>query len=281
MRILIIAPQHPGLPDIAKQAATAYNAYPGSVLLAGHVVEQEIAAAAAGGGFDLVWLATHAQGDEIQLSDATLAASSLAPAIAASGAYAVFLNTCNSTLVPLAILAATRASVIANLGDVDNGAAMRTGAKFAGRLAKLEDLWRAYQRSQPADNANYIFMQNEFPPAGKSKSFRKPGGQPGNTNALVHGLFACNFIRPDDDELAGAMAAKIGEDIGILRVFTRRTLELAQGITDVSTYLRVLDGLGKAAGRIARMELTNHMLSTPPPGSETAKAIEEALSQIA
>ena len=99
MRILIVAPTHPDLPDVAREAAAVSNAHPGSRLLQGKVAERDLADAVASCCFDMLWLATHGAAEGLQLSDGLITGEALTAYVAASGAQLVFLNTCASIML--------------------------------------------------------------------------------------------------------------------------------------------------------------------------------------
>jgi hypothetical protein len=281
MRILIIAPHHPDLPSVASEAAAASNAHPGSTLLAGHVSEQDIATASAVGGFDLVWLATHGTEDHIMLSNSILPADALITYIAASGAPLVFLNTCTSIVIAQRLVDETPATVIATVVPVPDATAMRTGILFASQLASLKDPRVAYDRSKPARNHTYIYLQNarQPTPTPKPRTPRKRGGQPGNTNAVTHGYYAKLLTQPEAADLGAFVGDGIDNEIGLMRVYIRRLLELADGEEDLKTALIRLEGLGNASIRVAKLLRTKRLL-TPNEGNDVAKAIGEALQAV-
>jgi hypothetical protein len=285
MRILIIAPHHPTLPNVANEAAAASNAHPGSTLLAGVVVERDIAKATEIGGFDLVWLATHGDGEQVLLSGSTLPADGLITYIAASGARTVYLNTCNSVAIAQRLVDETPASVIATIGDIDDGTAMRTGILFAGQLAALQDPRQAYERSKPARNHSYVYLQNarQTPPApapaSKPKAPRKRGGQPGNSNAVTHGFYSRHFTEPEAADLAAILADGIDDEIALMRVHMRRVMALASGEENLDTATHLLDTLGTASTRLATLLRTKRLL-TPAQGNDVAKAIGDALTAV-
>ena len=78
---------------------------------------------------------------------------------------------------------------------------------------------------------------------------RKRGGQPGNLNALKHGFYSKQFQKREllDLEEAG----NLQEEIGMMRVVTRRLLEMARGCKDMGELINVLGALGLASTRVA------------------------------
>lgn len=283
MRILIVAPSHPTLPDIAAEAAAASNAHPGSILLAGKVSEDDIATRACLGGFDMVWLATHGTSEAIQLSGkATLSAEALTTYINASGAGLVLINSCNSVHLAQQLVDSTPASVIATIQDIPDELAMRTGALFAAQLATLGDARAAYERAKPGRNHTYIYLQNARTAAitkPAPKTTRKRGAQAGNNNALKHGFYSRHFTAPETADLADMMADGIDDEIAMLRVATRRVMALATDEQDLATACDLLDTLGTASTRLATLLRTKRLLS-PAQGNDVARAIGDALTAV-
>ena len=78
---------------------------------------------------------------------------------------------------------------------------------------------------------------------------RNRGGQPGNLNALKHGFYSKQFQKREllDLEEAG----NLQEEIGMMRVVTRRLLEMARGCKDMGELINVLGALGLASTRVA------------------------------
>lgn len=309
MRILIIAPTHATLPSLhhaAREAAAAANAHPGSKLLLGDVAEEDIHHQAGAGAFDLMWLATHAAGEHLVLSNSTLHVDRLIPLIRASGAPAVYLNTCDSVTIGQRIVEQTQASVICTIGsEIGDAAAMTTGSLFASMLAATDgDIRSAYERSKPSPNDHYLFLANAKPAPAAAKptakptpskrkppaqpqipSGRKRGGQPGNLNALKHGIYARN-VRPaevsDLDLLIEATG--LADEIGVMRVNIRRLLDQTRDEReplDLPTTAIVLDHIGTASIRLASLLKTQRLIDPEQKGNDVARAIGDAIGAIA
>ena len=77
----------------------------------------------------------------------------------------------------------------------------------------------------------------------------KRGGQPGNLNALKHGFYSKQFQKRELTDLEDA--GDLDEEIGMMRVVTRRLLEMARGCTDMNELIGVLNTLGLASTRVA------------------------------
>ena len=164
MTVLMIAPTRSDLPNVAAEAAAVTNAL-GGQLVQGIVTERDIRDAAAAGGFDGIWFATHAgktPGGEVRvlLSEESLSEAAVVAYVAASGASWCFLNTCASNMLGLRILDETPADVICTVSETPDPDAMRTGVLFARQLALLGDTREAYERSKPGGNRSYAYLDN-------------------------------------------------------------------------------------------------------------------------
>jgi hypothetical protein len=66
------------------------------------------------------------------------------------------------------------------------------------------------------------------------KSGRRPGGQPGNRNALKHGFYSKLFKPGELDDLNAVLADGLTDEIAMLRVVVRRLFALAVRIFIIS-----------------------------------------------
>jgi hypothetical protein len=107
---------------------------------------------------------------------------------------------------------------------------------------------------------------------------RRPGGQPGNSNALKHGFYARHFKPHDFQDLESALRAGIQDEVAMLRVATRRLLALVEQDQDPEKAANALNVLGLAAIRIANLLKTQKMLYGET--DSTAQAISTALAEI-
>lgn len=103
-----------------------------------------------------------------------------------------------------------------------------------------------------------------------------------NLNALKHGFYSKQFRAQELKDLnllldAGSQVDLIDE-IAMLRVTIRRTMEMANGIDDINTAIRWLGVLGASASRIAVLLRTQKILG-PGRGGEL-DAISMALEQL-
>ena len=87
---------------------------------------------------------------------------------------------------------------------------------------------------------------------------RKRGGQPGNLNALKHGFYSKQFQKSELAELE--KAGDLQEEIGMMRVVTRRLLKMSRTCKDTGELVNVLGALGLASTRVAGLMRTQKFL---------------------
>ena len=80
---------------------------------------------------------------------------------------------------------------------------------------------------------------------------RPRGAPPGNLNALKHGFYSRGFRTMDIADLDTMLENGLESEINMLRVSTRRLLELSQENTDVDQGIHLLSVLGATATRLA------------------------------
>jgi hypothetical protein len=106
-----------------------------------------------------------------------------------------------------------------------------------------------------------------------------PRGAPkGNLNALKNGFYSRLFHNNESKDLNDDETGSLEHEITLLRVMIRRTMELADGIDDLSQATRVLDALGAAAGRLANLLRAQKSLSEVH--SQLADEISIAIQQV-
>lgn len=108
--------------------------------------------------FDLVWFSTHGTKEGVLLSDGILPTSLLTTIIRSSGADYLYLNTCESFAVALAIHEELKVDLISTVSDLPELAAHVTGSTFAECLADTGVVSEAYYCSKPGQNENYIYL---------------------------------------------------------------------------------------------------------------------------
>ena len=105
-------------------------------------------------------------------------------------------------------------------------------------------------------------------------SGRRRGGQPGNLNALKHGFYSRQFQKSEIADLE--TAGNLNEEIGMMRVVTRRLLELARGCQDLGEMINVLGALGMAATRVAGLMRTQKFVG----GGEFEEELSDVLDKV-
>ena len=108
---------------------------------------------------------------------------------------------------------------------------------------------------------------------------RKPGAQPGNTNALKHGFYSQRFRNGELADLDSFEDTDLQDEIGMLRVYLRRLLEMAEGIDDTRQAAAILDKISLVAVRISTLAKAQHIL-TGDQDSRVATALSEALADV-
>ena len=114
-------------------------------------------------------------------------------------------------------------------------------------------------------------------------NLRKPGAQPGNTNALKHGFYSRRFSNSECLDLETHSQDGLDSEIAMLRIVTRRVLDLSSGVEDLETAFKLLALLSLASRRIAAMHRVQVLLA--PSKSDDFKtivneAIDEALYEL-
>jgi len=105
----------------------------------------------------------------------------------------------------------------------------------------------------------------------------KPGAPRGNLNALKHGYYSRLFHNSESENLPDESVC-LDNEITLLRVMIRRTMELADGIDDLKEATRVLDALGAAAARLANLLRAQKSLTENR--SQLADEISIAIQQV-
>lgn len=148
MRILVIAPDHADLPNVAAEIA-AISRHHDATILSGMVRDSDIALAVEENDYDVLWWLTHGDKDGVVLSDGHLSAAGVGQYVRSSNARLNILNTCDSEQVALRIVAAGQADMVCTIGAVDNQDAIRIGMLLAPALSELSDTYAAYKAVAP------------------------------------------------------------------------------------------------------------------------------------
>lgn len=146
LNILLVAPDHPDLPNVAAEVAAIRQNHE-VVALLGPVRDADIARAVQNGPYDIIWFASHGNEHGVLLSDGLLS-------IGGVGQYArhaslCVLNTCSSENVAISIVSGGETDIICTIGDVGDADAQRFGILLSGELARTGNFHDAYLRARP------------------------------------------------------------------------------------------------------------------------------------
>ncbi len=114
---------------------------------------------------------------------------------------------------------------------------------------------------------------------------RRRGGQPGNHNALKHGLYTQEVwseLKPrktSGEAEAGLEAADLLAEVAMLRSLIRRLFESAWNEESTGGLIEVLRALGVASTRLAVLLRTQRLLDGEQ-GSQAMLMIQEALTEV-
>jgi hypothetical protein len=100
----------------------------------------------------------------------------------------------------------------------------------------------------------------------------------GNLTALKHGFYSHLFHANEASDLYEDESDSLEHEITLLRVMIHRTMQLADGIDDLQSAIRVLDALGSAAGRLANLLRTQKSMNIRR--SQLADEISSAVQQV-
>lgn len=111
----------------------------------------------------------------------------------------------------------------------------------------------------------------------RSKGKKKPGGQPGNLNALKHGRYT-RLVPPDNaKELPHLLSSNLEEEIRMLRQATRRLFRLADQSNDIDQWIKVLGALGLASIRTSRLLKSRDSIGD---GDQAIEEITAAIREV-
>jgi hypothetical protein len=117
-------------------------------------------------------------------------------------------------------------------------------------------------------------------PKAKTKpKARRRGGQPGNTNALTHGFYSPRFRAADLADLDQCQFSGLKDEITMLRVYTRRVIELSSEVDNFDDGLSLLRALSLASVAMTRLIKTQQAIG-PNPMDELNAALKEAFEEL-
>lgn len=150
MRILLIAPINPKLPNLDAEVASI-DSFHEVTPLVGVVREVDITDAIAlhPEGWDILWWATHAGDAGVEITDEVLTADGVGQYLLASQARLCVLNACASESLARQIIVGTDCDIIYTISDVLDTDALRFGSLLAGELSKTDNFHDAFDKSAP------------------------------------------------------------------------------------------------------------------------------------
>ncbi len=107
-------------------------------------------------------------------------------------------------------------------------------------------------------------------------TLRRPGGQPGNTNAVKHGFYSPRLHQDQDGALEDASFNDIRNEIALLRGSIRHAVEWSadiQSLPDALSFLRIL---ALASASLSRLVRTQQAIVR----SDIDQALDKAISEI-
>jgi hypothetical protein len=114
---------------------------------------------------------------------------------------------------------------------------------------------------------------------GANEAPRTRGGQPGNTNALVHGFYSPRFRETDLADLDQCQFSGLEDEIIMLRVYIRRVIDLSPEIEKLDAAISLLRALSLASIAMTRLIRTQQSIG-PSPLDELSAALSEALQEL-
>lgn len=166
LEILMVAPAHPDLPNVAAELAAVSNQHH-TVRLVGTVRDNDIAQAVYEGPYNIIWFATHGTPEGIVLSDGLLSIEGVGQYVRTSGAKLCVLNTCNSEQVALSLIATGGADMICTIGAIDDHDAARLAILLASELTRQADPYEAYLRVRPEGGSYRYYKAGPAAPRGR------------------------------------------------------------------------------------------------------------------
>ncbi len=115
-----------------------------------------------------------------------------------------------------------------------------------------------------------------------SKEKRSRGGQRGNLNALKHGYYSRQFHEGEIADLEEQFTEGLQDEIAMMKVITRRVLELAEGTDSLGEGLSLLGGMGLATTRLASLMKAQKLVFGGMDSFESvlSKTIDELMAEF-
>lgn len=113
-------------------------------------------------------------------------------------------------------------------------------------------------------------------PAAPHTPPRRRGGQPGNSNALKHGLYARLFPANEFGRLVDVKLVSLQGEIDMFRLVIRRLVDRSSEYDAPELHLRYVVVLCHALSQLTRMVRTQAML---PASDDVAEIISQAITE--
>jgi uncharacterized protein YjcR len=110
------------------------------------------------------------------------------------------------------------------------------------------------------------------------KTPKKRGAPIGNQNALTHGFYARRLPQSQLDGLEDTTVRSLEDEIGVMRVFSRKVAELGAEVDDLDEAKSVLNTLSNATGSINRLVRTHTRI--PALDMDPAAMLAQALHEL-
>jgi uncharacterized protein YjcR len=123
-------------------------------------------------------------------------------------------------------------------------------------------------RKKPSIQPVEIAPMEQKPP-------KKRGAPYGNQNALTHGFYARRLPQSQLEGLEDTTVRSLEDEIGVMRVFSRKVAELGAEVEELDEAKSVLNTLSNATGSINRLVRTHTRL--PALDMTPAEMLREAL----
>lgn len=160
MKVLLVAPSHADLPDVAVETATISSQHQVEHLQGDDARETVIARVLRNQQFDIVWWATHGTVDGLLLTDGWLNLDGVAQYVRNSRAQLCVINTCESMEIAQAVVEESTADAICTVSEVPDRTAMRTGVLLSAALVRHRNPYDAFLEARPGGGLYYRYVAN-------------------------------------------------------------------------------------------------------------------------
>lgn len=160
MKILLIAPTHPDLPDVGVEIGAITSQHQVEPLLGDDAREAVITRILRNQRFDVIWWATHGTRDGLLLTDGWLHLDGVTQYVRNSGAALCVINTCESMDIAQSVVDDSDADAICTVSGVPDRTAMRTGVLLSSALVRHRNPYDAFLEARPGGGLHYRFVAN-------------------------------------------------------------------------------------------------------------------------